>query len=369
MRTSILLSAAVALAACVEAGAARAADQGHKVSGPHVHKNLAVYFLHGPSAPDAVPLTLAEALAAKGVRVIETGNVNALQVENIGKDAVFIQSGDIVKGGQQDRVLTVSLLLPPGSGKVAIDSFCVEQGRWTARGKEDVKQFASASHALPSREAKLAMKMPAQPLPAAVGLSAMPESNGIRAGIEQRIQRQGLRDVSDAGAKQRRVWDEVSRIQDGLSSRLGGKVNAAQSETSLQLALENEKLATARLDYVTALEAKAAGASDIVGFVFAIDGKINSADVYPSAALFKKMWPKLLAASVTEALATRNKGDAEAPAVATVDAFLKAADTGKRHEATIARLMKTETVDAERALYVEARTSEGKWVHRNYLAK
>ena len=49
-----------------------------------------------------------------------------------------MQSGDIVKGGQQDRVLTVSLMLPPKSGRIPIASFCVEQGRWPARGKEDV---------------------------------------------------------------------------------------------------------------------------------------------------------------------------------------------------------------------------------------
>ena len=42
-----------------------------------MHENLAVYFLHGPSTPGPVPLTLAEALAKGKVRVIETGNVNA----------------------------------------------------------------------------------------------------------------------------------------------------------------------------------------------------------------------------------------------------------------------------------------------------
>ena len=88
-----------------------------------------------------------------------------MQIENLGNDEVFVQSGDIVKGGQQDRVLTVSLLLPPKSGRIPIASFCVEQGRWTARGKEDVKTFATASAVVPSREAKIAMKAPAPPAP------------------------------------------------------------------------------------------------------------------------------------------------------------------------------------------------------------
>src|SRR5207302_5644607 len=119
-----------------------------------------IYLIHGKSAAGPVPLTLEEALAKRAVKVHETGNVNELQIENLGSDEVFVQSGDIVKGGQQDRVLTVSLLLPPKSGRIPIASFCVEQGRWMARGKEDVKTFATASAVVPSREAKIAMKAP-----------------------------------------------------------------------------------------------------------------------------------------------------------------------------------------------------------------
>src|SRR5204863_7082054 len=99
-------------------------------------------------------------LAKRAVEVRETGNVNQLEIENSGSEPVFIQAGDIVKGGQQDRTLMVSLLLPPKSGRIPIASFCVEQGRWSARGKEDVKTFASSASSIPSREMKLAMKAP-----------------------------------------------------------------------------------------------------------------------------------------------------------------------------------------------------------------
>src|SRR5256714_8511649 len=132
----------------------------YRVTGPVVHETLAIYLVHGKSAAGPVPLTLDEALAKRTVKVHESGNVNELQIENLGTDEVFVQSGDIVKGGQQDRVLTVSLILPPKSGRIPIASFCVEQGRWTARGKEDVKTFATASAVVPSREAKIAMKAP-----------------------------------------------------------------------------------------------------------------------------------------------------------------------------------------------------------------
>src|SRR5215467_11266653 len=86
-----------------------------QVSGPLVHENLAVYFIHGKSAPGKVPLTLDEALARGAVQVRETGDVNQLEIENRGNDEVFVQSVDIVKGGRQDRTLMVSLVLPPHS--------------------------------------------------------------------------------------------------------------------------------------------------------------------------------------------------------------------------------------------------------------
>src|SRR6185312_2171094 len=127
------------------------ADTGYRVSGPLTHENLSIYFLHGKSAEGAVPLTLEEAMLKGAVRVDETGSVNQLSIENLGGQEVFIQAGDIVKGGKQDRVLSVSLVLPPHSGVVPITAFCVEHGRWSKRGYEDAQAFNSAAASLPSR--------------------------------------------------------------------------------------------------------------------------------------------------------------------------------------------------------------------------
>lgn len=351
----------------MSAAAARPAyaESAQRISGPYTHENLAIYLVHGPSAAGETPLTLAEALAKGSVRVHETGNVNALLVENTGAEGVFIQSGDIVKGGKQDRVLMMSLLLPPRSGKVSIDSFCVEQGRWAARGAEDVKSFTSSSEALPSRAAKLAMMAPPPKLAEGqmtVGARVQPTRPS---GIVQNADT-----GSSTGEKQRKVWAEVSNVQAALASRLGATVAAPQSATSLQLSLENDRVKTARAGYTTALEGITAKADDAVGFVVAIDGRLQNGDVYPSAALFKKMWPKLLAASVTEAIGSHGDSKAAAaPSIADVEAFLAAAGSGERHEATVAGLMDQETRDGAKALFVEARVHKGAWVHRNYLAK
>src|SRR5262245_27912968 len=49
------------LAACGLGGGPAFAGADQRVSGPHVHQNLAIYFIHGESASGAVPLTLDEA--------------------------------------------------------------------------------------------------------------------------------------------------------------------------------------------------------------------------------------------------------------------------------------------------------------------
>jgi hypothetical protein len=325
------------------------ADSEPVITGPHVHDNLAVYFVHGESAPGPVPLTLQEALGKGSVRVIETGEVNELKVENTGNEDVFIQAGDIVKGGKQDRVLTLSFVLPPKSGEVGLAAFCVEQGRWSARGIEDVKAFASAREAMPSRKAKLVMAR--RPAAAATEESA------------------GDARASDNYASQREVWASVADTQEKLSGRLNETVTASVSESSLQLSLENEKLKKERTRYIDALQKTGEANDDIVGYVLAINGRVVSADVYPSNGLFRKMWDKQLAAGVTEAIGEADGKTVSAPGKDAAAAFLKAASSPQAHEEVVNDLSRRAVREADEAVFVEAKRGNGSWVHRNYLAK
>ncbi len=319
------------------------------ITGPFSHANLAIYFIHGQSAPGPVPLTLQEAMAKGTVRVVETSSVNELKIENAGEEDVYVQSGDMVKGGRQDRVLTVSFVLPRKSGEVPVSAYCVEHGRWSKRGAEEVSTFAGSYNSLPSREAKLAMKAPLATDP---GVADLP-----------------LQGASETGERQRAVWDEVAKAQQKLSAGANAPVAAAASPTSLELSLENEKLKGLREEYMKALEEKATG-DDIAGFVFAVNGRINSADVYPSNGLFRKMWRKLLTASVTEAVAGRKDAqDGKAPSIEAVRKFLAAAEKGKANAQKIGSLANQETRDADAALFVEASKPGSGWVHRNYIAK
>lgn len=365
LRPSVLSLAMLAFGAQVPASAA---EPGYGVSAPITHENLTIYFIRGDSRPGPTPLTLQEALAKQSVVVYETSRVEELFVENRGAEEVYIQSGDIVKGGQQDRVLTVSLILPPRSGRISIASFCVEQGRWSRRGQEDAGRFSSAESALPSRDAKLAMKAPpealAQPAPSRRAGGGGAGAYGGAGGRGVAADEGAARSFSRQGA----MWDSVSRTQQDLARNLGAPVAAPQSQSSLQLSLENEALKKAQEAYVDAFRTVGATEGDVVGYVFAINGVLNSADVYPSNDLFKKLWPKLLNASVTEAIGARDRPNAAAPSVEDVNAFLRTAAEGRSSRRALTAGISLETRDAERALYFET-TRAGGWVHRNYLAK
>ena len=113
------------------------------------------------------------------------------------------------------------------------------------------------------------------------------------------------------------------------------------------------------------------GEADIVGYVVAINGQVSSANLYPSNAMFRKMWNKQLAAAVTEAIG-ENKAAGDAgppPAPAKAAEFLAEAERGKPSARADAIGTRQETRDGDKTLYNEAKSRDGAWLHRSYLAK
>jgi hypothetical protein len=304
------------------------------ITGPYTHENLAVFLLHGrDQLPGKHFLTLGEALAQKKAVVYETSQVNELMVENLSDEEIYIQSGDIVKGGKQDRTLGYDLILPPHSGKIRITSFCVEHGRWQARGNEKAAEFNSSEQRLAGKQLKIA---------------AMQKND------------------------QSEVWRSVTEVQDKLSSNLSTSVNAPQSASSLQLSLENQKVKETADDYMRALLPIIDKKNDVIGFAFAINGIMNSADVYASHELFLKMWQKLLRSSAVEAIAEQNKNIRFKPATpATVSASIKDAEKGKRSEKVVSSRVRIVTSETEQNLLFETKDQDKKeqWIHKSYIQK
>lgn len=334
---SILVSGVLISAAARKAGGQRQGGEtaagDYRLSGPYTHKNLSIFLVHGKNTIKAKSfLTLQEALVQKKIVVYETKSVNELSIQNFSDEDVYVQSGDIVKGGQQDRMIGVDLIVPPRSGKLPISAFCVEHGRWSGRGNEQSRVFSSSSDVAATKEIKLAAK---------------------------RENSQG------------EVWQSVTVAQDKLSRNVGTRVNSTVSESSLQLAVENNRVQETADNYVKALGGIADRSDDVIGYVFAINGKVNSADIYGSNLLFKKLWPKLLKANAIEAIAELQK-DKFAPASAeTVQGFLSESEKAKGTEKDVNARVNLLTREDEENILFETRDKDqkGAWIHRNYIKK
>jgi hypothetical protein len=265
--------------------------QDYTLSKPYTHDNLTVFLIHGPETLQGrTPLTLQEALGRRQAVVHETGGAD-LTVENLSDRPLFIQSGDIVKGGQQDRVVRYDQVVSPGSGRVALSAFCVEQNRCGPRGTEPLAAFALATEQLPGRQLKLA---------------ALHQQN------------------------QAAVWQGVQQTQANLAQNVGRPVQAPLSPSSLQLTLESHPLQQSIQRYLGTLADLPELQTDVIGYAVVVNGKLQSADVYASRALFRKVWPKLLRASAVEAIAEgRPREQITPPTREEVTRALAAAEKGQ----------------------------------------
>ena len=81
------------------------------------------------------------------------------------------------------------------------------------------------------------------------------------------------------------------------------------------------------------------------------------------------MWPKLLQASITEAIGAKNAGGDATPTSETALAFLDEAAKGAASEKPLTADVKLETRASDKAFYFETRGAKGAMVHRSYLAK
>ena len=241
---------------------------------PAVFANLAVC-LFGPPAvsgrsattpPAREFLVLGECLADGRAQLYETGNVGQLEIENLSDLDLFLQAGDMVKGGRQDRTLSADFIVPARSGRMRVPAFCVEQGRWSQRRGESAAKFSSSEETLSSSKLKRVIR----------------------------------KEQSQAD-----VWEEVAAVQSKLAASVGSKVTAAASPSSLQLSMEDGVLRRQVEDYTAALGELPHTHPGAVGFVFLVNGQLAGAEVYGTPALFRKLWAKGLRAAAVEALGER----------------------------------------------------------------
>jgi hypothetical protein len=222
--SSLAPTAKVILATLIAVFATEARAFDYRVAAPITHDNLAVYFVHGGGAA-AAPATLEQALASGAAKVYETKS-GSPEIENLSDRPIFIQLGDFLKGGLQDQVAGADLLLPPHSGRVSLDTYCVDPFRSTVRNGENPRTFSAAGALFPSRAARLAM------------LTGHQQSKPARE------------------LRQSAVWWSIDTVRFQLSQALGQRLETPRRvrwESKLDDEQNRQLLAGRRSDWTTSL--------------------------------------------------------------------------------------------------------------------
>jgi len=236
--------------------------------------------------------------------------VNELVVINHSDKPLYLMPGEIVIGGRQDRTVGQELVIAPDGKPVGINVFCVEHGRW---GGREARAYAGLLAATPARTTPRADDVG--------GPGAIDAFQGnLTLNVNQTTDlanagkfvgsigslNKAARIAVQSGEGQGKVWDEVAaeNAKAGVTAQSGTfSGNYAENQSSDRLT-----------GYVDHLAAPIAETQNIVGVIIAVNGQIETMDVFESTPLFKKLWPKLLKSYALDAANTAANGPTETSA-------------------------------------------------------
>jgi hypothetical protein len=234
--------------------------------------------------------------------------VSELALINKSGKKLLLLAGEVVVGGKQDRIVQEDRVIPPVSTPVALDVFCVEQGRWQP-------QRASGGAGRGGVGAPVA--------------AAAPDNfRGLGAISHPRL-RAAAQDKKEQGA----VWGEVRANN--------AKLGTSNSTETYREVYSSPKVAAQIEDYVSALRREVLQPG-VVGVVVARNGEPVWAEVFAGHALFASYWPKLLKSFAVDAVG--DYADERRPSIEQARRFLEERD-GAVHvsgQPGVYQLVKTE---------------------------
>jgi hypothetical protein len=220
---------------------------------------------------------LQDAITTKKVKITEkdnSGSVNNLTVENLSKDTIIIICGDVVKGGQQDRIIEDDLVLLPRSGKKNLKVFCVESGRWTRADQSERMTNSNISQIVISQDA--AVKNEPAEFKSYYSKGAM-----------------SLRKVVEKEKDQSEVWAKVEEIN---------KKNKTVTSTSTYTAISKSDSFNIKLRGYLKFYVDKLTNPNIIGVIVVSGHQVLGCDLFATNALFRGQYQSLLHSYATEAI-------------------------------------------------------------------
>jgi hypothetical protein len=209
-------------------------------------------------------------------------DVNSLIVVNRSDKPLYLMPGEVIIGGSQDRSIGNELVIVANSSPTRVPVFCVEHGRWGAKGVEETLNQINGASAFGAAGSSVSLDATeAKPLER---VAREADEGKFVASVGQLGK--GARLAVQSDKNQAAVWDKVQQAnhQSGLAP-ISGAFTANYTDADSLKRLE---------PYLQHLQAPIADQEQIVGVLVAINGKIESIDVFESTPLFRKIWPKLL---------------------------------------------------------------------------
>jgi hypothetical protein len=209
--------------------------------------------------PDIISLSQAinQGLATISERgSASTENVHWLRINNQSDKSIFINSGEMISGGRQDRMVMKDTILVPTKRDQYIPVMCVEEGRWSDKEKKFAYNDFANIH---------------------------------------------LRKVLDVAKNQVLIWNEIdNQLQSG----------DIKNTTMAYLARKSDKkFMEVDDDYFRFFKQKFKSSdSTIVGFVCVSGNKIIGSDIFASRNLFYSQLEPLLRGYIDEVIIYGGKG-------------------------------------------------------------
>ncbi|HEX2901084.1 MAG TPA: DUF6569 family protein [Bacteroidia bacterium] len=185
--------------------------------------------------------------------------VNKLFIQNTGKDSVFIMAGEVVKGGKQDRVIAMDMVIPPNSAPIDLSVFCVEHGRWTYNGSDAADGFTGHAN----------------------------------------VANTSVRKAAVVSKNQSEVWskvDEVTTANDAQTST--GTLNALEKDADYQKELK---------EYEAKFGDVPTSMPSVIGLVAVTGNRVIGCDMFATPDLFRNAFPDLLKSYASEAITSGAK--------------------------------------------------------------
>lgn len=301
--------------------APHASDPSAALSEPVSFDGLTIWLIDGADRPAHPYLTLEQALASGSV-IIYNENSQTLAIINRSDTDVFIQAGDLIKGGQQDRMIADDRILAAHDSSTDLNVFCIEQGRSTPRGTEPLATFSSSHWMAPFAHTRLVARssLTEQLLTPQIGGLTAPDSSKLALLNALPSLSSPLGNPDPA---QESVWNDVTQVQQQLTHALRDSVTKNASPTSMELALEHPTVADREHSFEEDFGNAAHDDVRAIGFIYALHGVLIGAEQYGTHALFSAMWPKLLRSIAAAAIAAVPTTKTVIPPAEAVESFLE----------------------------------------------